>query len=69
MDPAVSRLEAHQKRLSALIATAHMLLQSAQYLSWFTRRVVDFNEQLPEFDRVRDLGIFKLFNVIFNNLY
>ncbi|KAL3115517.1 hypothetical protein niasHT_018150 [Heterodera trifolii] len=34
-----------------LLKTADNLHQSAQYLSWFTRRVLDYNESLSEFQR------------------
>ena len=39
------------KSVNALLQTANTLQQSAQYLSWFTRRVIDYNESLSEFDR------------------
>lgn len=39
------------KAAEALLKTADNLHRSAQYLSWFARRVLEFNESLPEFQR------------------
>uniref|UniRef100_A0A915E8Y3 Uncharacterized protein n=1 Tax=Ditylenchus dipsaci TaxID=166011 RepID=A0A915E8Y3_9BILA len=46
-----SQLEGKLKTLNNILKTANTLQQSAQYLAWFTRRVVEYNESLPEFNR------------------
>ena len=38
-------------QLDRLIATAGMLQETSRYLHWFTNRVQDSNDSLPEFDR------------------
>jgi hypothetical protein len=45
------------KRLEGIISTATMLNESAQYLSWFTRKVVETNESLSEYQRDFTVGL------------
>jgi len=45
------QIELKLKSLDGVIQTANTLHQSTQYLAWFNRRVVSYNESLPEFER------------------
>lgn len=45
-------LQTRLKSVDEILQTANTLHESAQYLSWFTRRVVEYNDSLPEFERV-----------------
>ncbi|KAI1730582.1 hypothetical protein Ddc_03288 [Ditylenchus destructor] len=47
----INQLETKLKKVECIIKTANTLQESAQYLAWFARRVVDYNESLPEFHR------------------
>jgi len=45
------KLGSRLRASDALIHTANTMLQSTQYLAWFTRRVVEYNDSLDEFER------------------
>uniref|UniRef100_A0A914H5E1 Uncharacterized protein n=1 Tax=Globodera rostochiensis TaxID=31243 RepID=A0A914H5E1_GLORO len=45
------KVQTRLKSVEGLLKTADNLHQSAQYLSWFTRRVLDYNDSLSEFQR------------------
>jgi len=50
-------LEIKLKAVESLVKTANTLQQAAQYLAWFNRKVVQYNESLPEFERDFTTGL------------
>ena len=47
-----NELRSRLRASDALMQTANTMLQSTQYLAWFTRRVVDYNDSLSSDNKV-----------------